>query len=330
MRLPWAMTVETTLTKKKYEGNGVAKVFPIPFPVQDADQLYLILISASGEDIDITTNYQVNRNSKEEIVSITYPVIGPPLSAGIKLLIYRDTERKQIADITNAGAYHPEVVEHVGLDRIVMMIQELQEALDRCLKVPITSDMTAEEWLEYIFSIIKQVEYYWSLIQDAMDQIAGVACDSIVKVATEPRKLCDKLKETLSIKDFGAKGNGSADDTTAIQDAFDSGYSVFFPPGRYMVTRSLNVPFQPGFTGRSFSGPPSTVPINVEDSADIDAGLLPVLDFSSLSGNVASMLVSMLFSFSVSAFEALVLPLKVYMASTSAATRRTRTTWTAM
>jgi hypothetical protein len=49
-----------------------------------------------------------------------------------------------------------------------------------------------------------------------------------------------KLRETVSVKDFGAVGDGVADDTSAIQAAINSvltkNGSVFFPAGRYRVT----------------------------------------------------------------------------------------------
>jgi hypothetical protein len=44
-----------------------------------------------------------------------------------------------------------------------------------------------------------------------------------------------KLAQTVSVKDFGAVGNGIANDRAAIQAAFDASKSVFFPAGTYYV-----------------------------------------------------------------------------------------------
>lgn len=55
-----------------------------------------------------------------------------------------------------------------------------------------------------------------------------------------------RLAQTVSVKDFGAVGDGVADDTTAIQTAINSfggsGGSVYFPNGTYKITGSLIIP----------------------------------------------------------------------------------------
>ena len=56
------------------------------------------------------------------------------------------------------------------------------------------------------------------------------------------RTIVDKLSDTVSVKDFGAKGDGVTDDTAAIQAALDSGsWSVYLPKGVYICTKEINV-----------------------------------------------------------------------------------------
>lgn len=51
-----------------------------------------------------------------------------------------------------------------------------------------------------------------------------------------------KLRQTVSVMDFGAVGDGVADDTAAIQAAVNAAKLVNFPAGVYKVTSSINLP----------------------------------------------------------------------------------------
>lgn len=60
------------------------------------------------------------------------------------------------------------------------------------------------------------------------------------------RTVESKLKEFVSVKDFGAKGDGTTNDTVAIQSALTAlriagGGELFFPAGTYIITSSLYV-----------------------------------------------------------------------------------------
>jgi len=53
-----------------------------------------------------------------------------------------------------------------------------------------------------------------------------------------------KMRETVSVKDFGASGDGVADDTVAIQNAINAakiGNVVYFPPGTYKISSVLTL-----------------------------------------------------------------------------------------
>jgi hypothetical protein len=50
-----------------------------------------------------------------------------------------------------------------------------------------------------------------------------------------------KLAQTVSVKDFGAVGDGVADDTAAIQAALAAATSVYFPAGTYLTTGNIDI-----------------------------------------------------------------------------------------
>lgn len=55
----------------------------------------------------------------------------------------------------------------------------------------------------------------------------------------------------VSVENFGAFGNATADDTDAIQAALDAGQGpVLLPPGRYRITQTLRVPAGGGLYGQ--------------------------------------------------------------------------------
>ena len=92
----------------------------------------------------------------------------------------------------------------------------------------------------------------WISVQGFINKIrssAGSAVVGFVQAGTGAitRKAQDKLRETVSVMDFGAKGDGVTDDTAAIQAAVNYAASlsgsprmtVFIPPGNYKTSASI-------------------------------------------------------------------------------------------
>jgi len=95
-------------------------------------------------------------------------------------------------------------------------------------------------------------------LNSAIEFIVGNAITSITtdpdvvtynqgSTGAQDRTLTSKLQDTVSVKDFGAVGNGTADDTAAIQAAIDAAYNsgsqpvraVYVPSGTYKITSTL-------------------------------------------------------------------------------------------
>lgn len=73
-----------------------------------------------------------------------------------------------------------------------------------------------------------------------VDQAVYQASSGIIGAVD--RTLTDKLSEFVSVKDFGAVGDGVTDDTSAIQAALDAAINVTFPSGTYLVSSNITVP----------------------------------------------------------------------------------------
>jgi len=71
------------------------------------------------------------------------------------------------------------------------------------------------------------------------------------------------FRDTISVKDFGAEGNGSNNDTSAIQNALNQGavdgVSVYLPAGTYIVHDTIRIPSNTHFYG---SGEKSIIKMN--------------------------------------------------------------------
>lgn len=83
-------------------------------------------------------------------------------------------------------------------------------------------------------------------LQGFISYLVSAAGSSIVGfiqsgVGAVRRTMQDKARETVSVKDFGAIGDGVANDTTAINAALAASNHVFFPPGTYMTDGGHNI-----------------------------------------------------------------------------------------
>jgi len=79
-----------------------------------------------------------------------------------------------------------------------------------------------------------------SAFGQAMSQTAA---DEAGALAIEDTPAAAPVCDSASVRAYGARGDGLADDAPAIQRALDSGAAaVHFPPGRYAIARALTVP----------------------------------------------------------------------------------------
>lgn len=93
---------------------------------------------------------------------------------------------------------------------------------------------------QYWNSANTQQRIYFSGTWYAVSGSVAEAASVVYQPANgDPTNVQAKLREVVSVKDFGAVGDGVADDMNAIKDALDEGVPVYLPKGTYRITEPL-------------------------------------------------------------------------------------------
>lgn len=132
------MTIASTTNKVRTDGTGAETEFNFTFKVFSASDLKVYLIDNAGDPtlLELTTHYTVAIDDPGPGGTVT--MVTPP-AADEELLIVREVALTQTTDIPVRGSLREPQIEFV-YDRLVMMIQQLQEEIDRCVKVGVASE----------------------------------------------------------------------------------------------------------------------------------------------------------------------------------------------
>ena len=141
------MTISSTTTKNSYSGNGSTTTFAYGFYIPASTDIQVIVRSATGTETvksegTGSTNYaitNVGNASGGNIVFVTAPV------SGETVVLRRNTAKTQATDYVANDPFPAETHES-ALDKITIIGQDLQEQVDRSLKLSRTNTMTSTEF----------------------------------------------------------------------------------------------------------------------------------------------------------------------------------------
>jgi hypothetical protein len=140
------MTISTTTILNSYSGNGSTTAFAYTFPINTTSEISVIERSATGTETvksegTGSTNYGIadNGSAGGTVTMVTAP------ASGTTLLIRRNTDFTQETDYVANDPFPAETHED-ALDKLQMQTQELEEELNRSLKISRTNSMTSTEF----------------------------------------------------------------------------------------------------------------------------------------------------------------------------------------
>lgn len=140
------MTISsTTRVAGPFVGSGTTATFPFTFKVFEATDLLAVLLDlATGAitTLALTTDYTAALNADQDSSpggSIT--LTAGNLATGYTLTITTGIAVLQGLDLTNGGAFYPDVI-NSALDLLTILVQQLAVQVARTLQVPITDAAT--------------------------------------------------------------------------------------------------------------------------------------------------------------------------------------------
>ena len=240
------MSISSTSRKAgPYSGNDVATAFAFAFKVFSTADVLVVFTSAIDVETDLTlgTDYTVTLNSNQDSNPGGTVTLPAALVTGAKLTITSDLSNLQPVTLTNNGGFYPTVIND-ALDRATIQIQQLKEKLSRALVWPISfsgATLPIPEASKFIG---------WNATADSLVNLDGVAVGDAQTVLFTPAgtgavatDVQSKLRESVSVKDFGAVGDGVSSDQSALEAAVAASYLsgdwLYWPDGTYVSTASI-------------------------------------------------------------------------------------------
>jgi hypothetical protein len=140
------MTISSTTVKNSYSGDGSQTTFVYGYKIFADSDIKVIIRSATGTETvkTITTHYTVTGAGSSSGGNVVFTSGNIPTNTETVVLI-RDVPQTQAIDYIANDPFPAETHEE-GLDRATMTTQQVQEELDRAIKISRTNTMTSTEF----------------------------------------------------------------------------------------------------------------------------------------------------------------------------------------
>jgi len=240
------MTLTSTTTRLQFNGDSSTILFTISFIFFDDSDIKAILTDVNGIETVWVLGTQYTLTGGSGLAGTLTVEISPtdytPLT-GETLTIKSNLPNTQTTSLPLGGPLPSTAVEQ-RFDKSVRLIQQRNEELDR------TAQLVESSTLSGITLPGPGAGQYlrWNVGGTDLETDAGSINNSnFLQSGTGAvtRSVTSKIGEIVSVKDFGATGNGVTDDAAAIQAAHDSlganGGELFFPDGTYIVSTVINI-----------------------------------------------------------------------------------------
>lgn len=158
------MTLSSSPSSQVAYGDGVTTSFPYSFAINTSDgsDIYPFVVDDDGVVTQLTSNYSINTGTAR----VTYPSVGGisplgpsdlALPTGWTLVLLRIEPLSQTLSLTTQGTFDaPSIMS--ALDKIMMVIQQLQEQINRCVKYPVGTVPASVDVAAFLAVVSAQIQ----------------------------------------------------------------------------------------------------------------------------------------------------------------------------
>ncbi len=193
------MTVSSTTVKNSYSGNGSTTQFPYGYKIfADSDLQVIIRTDSTGAETvkSLTTHYTVSGAGDASGGNVTFTSGNTP-ATGETVVIIREVPQTQAIDYIANDPFPAESHEE-GLDRATMTTQQVQEELNRSIKLSRTNTMTSTEFTVGATDRANKVLAFDSSGEISVTQELGTFKGSDATVTTAAYAQRDIIKSTTA------------------------------------------------------------------------------------------------------------------------------------
>ena len=236
------MTVANNLSRDQYSATSGQTIFPYTFEIfqkEDVAVLKNSVLLAEG------TNYTVSGVGAENGGNITLTI---GATAGDLITIYRNMALERTSDYQTSGDFLAQEVND-DFDRLWLASQQINDSINRVITIPEGDSPSVNLELPASADRAGKVLSFDSggnvTVTTATGGGGGASDASAVTytpggAGAVETTVQTKLRQIVSVKDFGATGDGTTDDTAFISAALNSGATtVYFPSGTYKITARI-------------------------------------------------------------------------------------------
>ena len=214
--------------------DGIETIFDYPFPIFASEDLR-VYIDGAEQASGFTISGAGNTNGG----SVTFAA-APAQNAIITLK--RDLPIERLTDFLEGGDFSAASI-NTELDFLIATVQQVERQNDTAIRYNDHETPGNLELPNLKTRKNKVLGFDGSGNPIAVSTSGTMAAPDFTATGTgaQTRTSSDKFGDIISIRDFGAVGDGLADDTLAIQQALAAHDCVLVPAGVYLISSSISI-----------------------------------------------------------------------------------------